>query len=201
MRASVNEVTTWPTSLSALEALGPPPLLLPGENLENYQTLRQTILDEIAPRSATEWLIAIDIVELSWEIQRYRLLRYKLLERYRQRAIADALSQIDLVGVPTECREEALHQIGLNAFSWSSDVAAGAEIENRLACYGVDALAINSAVHVQASDLYLMFEGLIISAQHRRTTLLREINNHRHPARANVRHMPIGGQALSTTLR
>jgi hypothetical protein len=26
------------------------------------------------PRSAIEWLLAIDVAELSWEIQRYRIL-------------------------------------------------------------------------------------------------------------------------------
>src|SRR5215218_10058156 len=105
MRASVHEVAPCPKSANALEALAPP-LLLPGESLENYQTLRQAILTEITPKSAIEWLLAIDIVELSWEIQRYRLLRHKLLERSRQRAIADALSQIDLIGIPAEDRED-----------------------------------------------------------------------------------------------
>jgi hypothetical protein len=61
------------------ESLAPPPLLLPGEKLEQYQMLRQAIFADIAPRSAIEWLLAIDVVELSWEIQRYRLLRHKVL--------------------------------------------------------------------------------------------------------------------------
>ncbi|MGY4615472.1 hypothetical protein ACVWZ4_000699 [Bradyrhizobium sp. USDA 4472] len=61
------------------EALAPPPLLLPGESLEHYELLRQTIFADLAPRSAIEWLLAIDVAELSWEIQRYRVLRHKLL--------------------------------------------------------------------------------------------------------------------------
>ncbi|UQR65436.1 PDC sensor domain-containing protein [Bradyrhizobium sp. C-145] len=55
------------------EALAPPPLLLPGEHLEHYQALRQVIFADLAPRSAIEWLLAIDVAELSWEIQRYLL--------------------------------------------------------------------------------------------------------------------------------
>ena len=196
MRAIVHEVApSWPTSPNALEALAPPPLLLPGESLENYKALRQAILSEIAPRSVIEWLLAIDIVELSWEIQRYRHLRHKLLARFRQRAIADALSQIDLIGIPAECQEDARRKTELNAFSWRSDVEAAIDIEHRLASYGIDAFAINTEVHIQARDLYLTFEGLIISAQHRRTMLLREINNQRHstPGSKQVRALKCEG--------
>ena len=38
------------------EVLAPPPLLLPGENLERYHALRQAIFADLAPRSAIEWL-------------------------------------------------------------------------------------------------------------------------------------------------
>ncbi|MGY4237911.1 hypothetical protein ACVIIW_006858 [Bradyrhizobium sp. USDA 4449] len=73
------------------EALAPPPLLLSGEHLDHYQALRQRIFADLAPRSAIEWLLAIDVAELSWEIQRYRMLRHKLLEAYRQQAIEAGL--------------------------------------------------------------------------------------------------------------
>ena len=48
------------------EVLAPPPLLLPGETLAHYQALRQAIFADIAPRSAIEWLLAVDIAELSY---------------------------------------------------------------------------------------------------------------------------------------
>lgn len=67
------------------EALAPPPQLLSGEQLEHYHALRQAIFADLAPQSAIEWLLAIDVAELSWDIQRYRMLRHKLLETYRQR--------------------------------------------------------------------------------------------------------------------
>ncbi|MGR4929868.1 hypothetical protein ACIPUD_24160 [Bradyrhizobium sp. CAR08] len=74
------------TALPAeLEALAPPPLLLPGEHLDQYHALRQAIFADLAPQSAIEWLLAIDVAELSWGIQRYRMLRHKLLETYRQK--------------------------------------------------------------------------------------------------------------------
>ena len=96
--------TAQPLTATALpiefEALAAPPLLLPGESLEHCQTMRQAIFADLAPRSAIEWLLAIDVAELSWEIQRYRLLRHKLLESCRQKAIEAALRRIDL----THCK-------------------------------------------------------------------------------------------------
>jgi len=38
-------------------------------------------------KSAIEWLLAVDRVELSWEIERYRLLRHRVLMQYREKAI------------------------------------------------------------------------------------------------------------------
>lgn len=62
---------TVPALPVEFEALAPP--LMPGEHLEHYQALRQAIFADLAPRSAIEWLLAIDVAELSWEIQHYRV--------------------------------------------------------------------------------------------------------------------------------
>ncbi|WP_456674888.1 hypothetical protein [Bradyrhizobium sp. RDM12] len=81
------------------DSLSPPPLLLPGEDPERYRTLRQAIFDDLAPQLAIEWLLAIDVAELSWEMQRYRMLRHKLLGIYRQKAIEASLRRIDVEGI------------------------------------------------------------------------------------------------------
>ncbi|WP_246786628.1 hypothetical protein [Bradyrhizobium sp. USDA 3458] len=64
--------------------------------------------------------------------------------------------------------------------SWRSDHDAAREIEARLAGYGFDQQALNLEVFVQASEILLMFEGLLIAAQKRRTLLFREIDRHRN---------------------
>ena len=69
---------------SEFEALCPPPHLLPGENIDTYHAVQTAIFRDIGPQSAFEWLLAIDIAELSWEMQRYRVLRHRLLSTYRQ---------------------------------------------------------------------------------------------------------------------
>ena len=111
-----------PSLPAEFESLAPPPLLLPGESLERYHLMRQAILIELAPRSAIEWLLAIDVVELSWEIQRHRLFRQKLLESYRQRAIERTLTQIDTVGIahsqPNRRRARPAGQVWGTAEPW-----------------------------------------------------------------------------------
>lgn len=161
------------------EALAPPPLLLPGESLEHYQVLRQAIFADLAPRSAIEWLLAIDVAELSWEIQRYRLLRHKLLEARRQQAIEAALRRVDLVGIVPECQDEAAYYTLQNALSWRMDPIATTEIGTRLAAYGFDQHAISSEVFVQVREMFVLFEGLLNAAQTKRMLLIREIRNQR----------------------
>ncbi|MHC4050449.1 hypothetical protein [Bradyrhizobium sp. 25ACV] len=161
------------------EALAPPPLLLPGENLEHYQALRQAIFADLAPRSAIEWLLAIDVAELSWEIQRYRMLRHKLLETFRQRAIEAALRRIDMVGIDPDFEDQAEYYTQRNALSWRIDPIAMTEIDARLAAYGFDQDAITTEVYVQAREVLVLFESLLNAAQTKRMLLLREIRNQR----------------------
>ncbi|MCP1970836.1 hypothetical protein [Bradyrhizobium elkanii] len=168
-----------PTLPVEFEVLAPPPLLLPGERLDQYHALRQAIFDDLAPRSAIEWLHAVDIAELSWEIQRYRLLRHRLLVTYRQKAIEAALRTIDLVGIAPGFEDEADYYTRQNALSWRLDPLATTQIEERLASYGFDQHSINTEVYVQAREIFLLFEGLLNTAQARRLLLIREIKKKR----------------------
>ena len=185
-----------PSMPAEFEALAPPPLLLPGESLEQYHVIRQAILPEIAPRSAIEWLLAIDVVELSWDIRRYRLLRHKVLENYRQRAVERTLSQIDTIGIPPPFEDDANFYVRLNALSWRVDPAAANEIDARLASYGFDPHSISAEVFAQAREMYLTFENLMITAQNRRVILLREISSFRRRTTrpSVVRALPRGAK-------
>src|SRR5262249_5010469 len=123
------------------------------------------------------WLLAIDVAELSWEIQRYRVLRHKALEIYRQKAIEAALRSIDMIGIAPEFEDEAEPYTLQNALSWRRDAVAATEIDTRLARYGFDQQAINTEVYVQAREIFVLFEGLLNAAQTKRTLLLREFRN------------------------
>jgi hypothetical protein len=156
-----------------------PTFLMPGESLDDYKAIRDMILQEIAPQSGIEWLWAADLVELSWDIVRYRALRQKMLKIRRQDAIAAMLQRLDLPGIPHAFRQSARDQTNLNAEQWRTDPIANAEIETRLATQGIDEGSVNAEVLIQCRELFILFDGLMQSAQNRRILLLREINRRR----------------------
>jgi hypothetical protein len=163
-----------------LTALAPAPTLLPGESIERYQLMRQAILSEIAPKSAIEWLLAVDVIELSWEIERYRILRHKILMQYREQAIEQCLRRIDLLEIPPEADGLARQQIRRNAWCWRSDKGAADEIESRLAAHGFDQSTISAESLTQAREFFLLFQSLLDTAQSRRVSILRDIKAMRH---------------------
>ncbi|WP_225130613.1 MULTISPECIES: hypothetical protein [unclassified Bradyrhizobium] len=184
---------------SQFEALCHPPQLLPGENIDQYYALQAAIFRDLAPQSAIEWLLVIDIAELSWEMQRYRILRHRVLNTYRQKAIEMTLRRVDLTGIAPEFQDVAEIYTINNALDWQLDASAALDIEARLRSYGFDQHAINMEVYVQAREILALFESLHNGAQLRRLMLLKEINNLRrlqmaHPANSTRR--PQSGAAL-----
>jgi hypothetical protein len=176
MNAPIEFESAQPCALPAqLRSLLKPPRLLPGESLADYVTIRQMIIDEVAPQTSIEWLWTIDLIELSWDVVRYRSLRQKVVETYRKEAVESLLYRVDSFGIPTAALEMAKRQTRRNVEQWRADATAGAEIEAHLKSYGIDATSINVEVFVQARDLFLLFDSLMHSAQSRRIVLLREI--------------------------
>ncbi|MBP0116032.1 hypothetical protein, partial [Bradyrhizobium vignae] len=156
------------------------------------RTLQAAIFRDINPQSAIEWLLAIDIAELSWEMQRYRVLRHRLLRTYRQKAVEMTLRRIDVVGVPHHSQQIAeLHTIK-NALDWQLTPSAAVEIESRLQSYGFDQHAISMEAYVQARELLTLFEGLLNGAQVRRLLLLKEIDNFRPASKMHLDRRRIG---------
>lgn len=184
------------------KALNPPPQLLPGESLDHYHALQAAIFQDIAPRSAIEWLIAIDIAELSWDVQRYRVLRHRLLNIYRQKAIEASLRRIDVTGRAPEFRDTAEFYTVHNALDWQLDPTAAHDIEARLASYGFDQHAISMEVYVQAREVSSFFEALLNGALTRRLLLLKELNNFRRTnaySRPNRRRRSMTSQLSRTS--
>ncbi|WP_249134508.1 hypothetical protein [Bradyrhizobium japonicum] len=140
----------WPPQY---EALCPPPQLLPGESIERYQALQAVIFRDLDPKSAAEWLLTIDIAELSWEMQRYRVLRHRLLSTYRQKAVEMTLRRVDLAGIAPEFLDVAAIYTTNNALDWQLDPTATLDIDARLRAHGFDQHAISVEVYVQAREI------------------------------------------------
>jgi hypothetical protein len=98
-----------------------PPRLLPGESQTDYATVRQMMIDEVAPQSSIEWLWTIDLIELSWDVVRYRSLREKVLEVYREAAVESLLQRVDSLGIPPSAREMAQRHTQRNVEQWRND--------------------------------------------------------------------------------
>jgi hypothetical protein len=152
-----------------------PTRLLPGEWQTHYETIRQMMIDEVAPQTNIEWLWTIDLIELSWDVVRYRSLREKVLEVYRETAVESLLQRVDGWGIPSAAKEMAQRQTRRNVEQWRDDPKAATEIEAHLKSFGIDTTSINIEVFIQARDLFVMFDSLMHSAQSRRIALLREI--------------------------
>ena len=162
-----------------LKTFEDPSCLLPGENRQQFELVRQMIIEEIGPRTNIEWLWTLDLIELSWEILRYRRLKEKTLQVHRGHAIASLLQRLDGAGMPPETRHIVRTHCGRAAIEWSEDREAASEIEDRLARNGFDEAAINAEVLVQAQQTFGLFDQLMQSAQHRRIVLLRELGSRR----------------------
>jgi hypothetical protein len=153
-----------------------PSFLLPGENLRDFEAIRQMMIDDIQPRTNIEWLWTLDLVELSWEILRYRGLKKRILDAHRITAIEAILQRLDGEGMPAEAMSMVRTQARRTATEWRDDSEAALEIESRLYRSGFDPIDINAEVFVQARELFEMFDQLIHLAQSRRIGLLREIS-------------------------
>ena len=160
-------------------ALTTAPALLPGEDPEHYQSIRDAVIREIEPQTPIEWLFVGDLVELSWEVLRYRRLRQKVLDASRELAIQAILERIDLTGIEENSLSLARQHIKQNVAAWRTDVETEIEIESRLVAHRVDTESINLEAFSQGQELYLLFDTLLSSAQSRRILLLREIENRR----------------------
>jgi len=76
--------------------------LLAGENRQDFEAIRQMMVDDIQPETNIEWLWTLDFVELSWEILRYRRLKTRILDAHRVAAIETILQRLDGEGMPAE---------------------------------------------------------------------------------------------------
>ena len=152
------------------------PCLLPGESRQDFEAIRQMIIDDVRPETNIEWLWTLDLVELSWEILRYRCLKHKTLEQFRIMAIESLLRRMDGSGIAHDASRAVEIHARRSALEWREDPDAAIEIEARLEKFGFDAPAVNAEVYIQARDQLELFDQLMQSAQQRRMVLLREIS-------------------------
>lgn len=150
------------------------PALIAGESREDYELLRQFLIEDVQPRSNLEWLWLFDLAELSWEILRYRKLKVRAIEMHRVKAIEALLLQIDGAGMSSD-HPRLRHHARIAAADTQNDPSSAADIEARLKRFGIDLVAINTEVVVQAQTVLTMFDALKYKTHDRQMVLAREI--------------------------
>jgi hypothetical protein len=102
-------------------------LLLPGEDLREFEAIRQMMVDGIRPETNIEWLWTLDLVELSWEILRYRRLKKRILDTHRATAIEAVLQRLDGEGMPAEDMPMVRMKTRRTVTEWRCDQDAAAK--------------------------------------------------------------------------
>ena len=67
------------------------PQLMPGERREDYFMLFEAMVTELIPDLDLEWLLAIDLAWIFFEIQRYRRWKNAVILTNRRAALEDVL--------------------------------------------------------------------------------------------------------------
>jgi len=171
--------TTIPTSVSSNEMTIPErllifaePALIAGESREEYELLRQLLIEDIQPRSNIEGIWLFDLAELSWEILRYRKLKVRAIEMHRVKAIEALLLEIDGAGLPKN-DPVLLKHARITAAECRINLSTRREVEMRLTAHSLDHDMITAATLAQAYAMMALFETLTHRAQDRRNSFMR----------------------------
>jgi hypothetical protein len=156
------------------------PRLLPGETDEDFYRLFELVESDLLPDTDMEWLWAIDLAWLWFDIWRYRRWKNAIILMNRRAAVENALAKTD---------PEALEIGGMNPMiTAKSRVDAEAlrlqtnsqdRLNRRLQAHGYDAEAINAAAFVQGLDALTTIEKFLTSARHQIVVMFREARLHR----------------------
>lgn len=159
-----------PTASGAgLPALGPSPLFR-GEDAAAYDDLFARIRGALQPRDILEELWARDVADLAWEVLRLRRLKAHLMRACAHEGMEKVLDP--LVEDDDDYRELAE--------DWSTgDQAAIERVDAMLAAAGLTMDAVMARTLVARIGEVERFERMMMAAEARRDTIVREIDRRR----------------------
>lgn len=158
-------------------------LVLPGETEFEYLEMFSMMVIDISPQDNIEWLCAIDLASLWWEIQRYRSWRVAIIKANRAAALTDALYRSDpnyrLLGPQSAIQAQAK----ADAEKWHNDPGQRDKLNVQLKEHGFNAQGINAHAFVAGQMPLASIDRFLASARVQVNVLLREINVRREFAR------------------
>jgi len=152
--------------LARTASLGPPPLI-EGEDGAAYNQLHGSITAAVKPKDFIEEILARDIADLSWDVLRLRRLKAQLLTYGTAAQVRGYLH--DLCGASQAQKLSA--ELG--------DPSVVARVDELLSPTGLTVASVTAEVFVAISEALERIDRMMMSAESRRNTALREIERHR----------------------
>jgi hypothetical protein len=150
------------------------PRLLPGESEDNYRALFVMMVDEIAPQTASEYLVMADIVRLFWDIGRYSNWKDVILNLHRRHAIETALRATNRHAVVSDVPAVSGME-SEEAEEWRTDPAKRELLSKRLADYGYDEEALNAGALLEALVPLATIDRFLASARGQLNAMMKEV--------------------------
>jgi hypothetical protein len=147
---------------------GPPPLL-EGEDSAAYDELLASVSSVVKPSDVLEEIWVRDVVDLVWETLRLRRLKSRLIDA----SVHQGLAEILRIFVGFTYAEEL-------AKSWvRNDVKARKEVNKMLTSAGLTMESATARTLALKIEKIERIDRLIMSAEARRNSVLREVDRHR----------------------
>jgi len=154
-------------SESFLPQIGPQPAFIQGEDARRYEELLARVSAALAPRDIMEEMWIRDVVDLAWEVCRLRRMKANLLRVQAWQAVQDVLRP--LVRDPDGLAEK-----------WCArDQAAVDRVGAVLRSAGLSMDTVMAATLRNEIDWIERIDAMVTSAELRRSTALRQIEQYR----------------------
>jgi hypothetical protein len=150
------------------------PRVLPGERREDYFLFFEAMVTELIPELDLEWLLAIDLACIFWEIQRYRRWKNAMISTNRRAALEEALVRTDPAFLSTDPGPVFRARVRMKADALEGDPNKDPNVAAQLKHYGYDDDALNAAAFMHGVTALATVEKFLASARQQLTTTLRE---------------------------
>jgi hypothetical protein len=150
------------------------PRLLPGERQDDYFLLFEAMVTELIPELDLEWLLAIDLAWIFFEIQRYRRWKNAIILTNRRAALEEALVRTDPTYSSMGPSETFRAKIRMVADALEGDPNKDPGVAAQLKHYGYDSDALNAVAFMSGVASLATVEKFLASARQQLTTALRE---------------------------
>src|SRR5262249_46016777 len=129
------------------------PRFLPGEYIDDYDPLREAMVDELEPKSNLEWLLCADLARIMWDIRPYPRWKDSIVAVNHRYAVEEAVRLTHphwgFVAAPSAAvRMEIRKQLDAVDGDWKNDQ----QLNERLSVGDYDEEALNATAFVQAAS-------------------------------------------------